>query len=175
VNDNEYEYASFAELIEKSGEVKSQVTIKGRNSAGVVSLEVEGSAVWLYASTAEFELTWHRIKQFVAQKTPWYGRYASAWVWLWIAWTMMSGYLLFVDKQTQKIAAPYWYNVAAATAWLMFALSLLRWITGRGVVLAKRHSHKTFLARNADKIVMLFIGATITVLAQYLAKALGWR
>ena len=172
--DDDFEYESIAEIVEKRGDKKSQIMIIGRRSDAKwldVTLDVDGRTLGLRAD-GELELVWHRIKDFVADKTPWYSRYIEIFPWSIITFTLLFQYTSFIDWETKILAVPVWFNTLVVVASLIFAFSILKTITDRGVVLVPRHAAKNFWTRNADRILMLIVGAIIGAFGKYIAKIL---
>lgn len=174
LKDDDYEYESIEEIVERRGERKSQIEIIGKTSDDRwrnVTFEVNGRTLQLRAD-GELELIWHRIKDFVASKTPWYSRYADAWIWGGITFVLINQYISFIDFKTKKLMVPVWFNSLVVVAALIFAFSIFKTITDRGVVLVHRHAAKNFWVRNADRILMLIIGAIVGAFGKYIAKML---
>jgi len=174
IKDDDFEYESIAEMVEKRGDKKSQIMIIGRRSDAKwldVTLDVDGRTLGLRAD-GELELVWHRIKDFVADKTPWYSRYIEIFPWSIITFTLLFQYTSFIDWETKILAVPVWFNTLVVVASLIFAFSILKTITDRGVVLVPRHAAKNFWTRNADRILMLIVGAIIGAFGKYIAKIL---
>lgn len=168
-----YEYDSLNELVEKNGTSISQMNIIGKKVNDhlpwrKIVFNVDGREFWLRADD-EFELIWHRIKNFVASKTPWYSRYTNPWIWSWIFFFVAEVDTSLIDHKVNNLA---WFHSLIFLVFLIFMFSLLRTITCRGVVLVSKHADKNFWSRNQDRIVSGVIGAIIIMLIQYLAKTL---
>lgn len=172
--DDEYEYDSLKEIVEKRGEKKSHIEIIGIKSDEVwrsVSLNIDGRKLFLHAD-GDLELTWHKIKEYIKSKTPWYSRFIDVWMWGCITFVILGQYTSFIDAETKKLIAPTWFNSLVSVVALIFAFVIFRDFSDRGVFIVYRHENKNFFVKNGDKILLIIIGALIGVFGKYIAKFL---
>ena len=166
--DAEYEYESLEEMKEKLCPKVKEIEIIGStperyNSA--VTLSVEGRRIWLRAD-AENELLWHQISAIVKGCVPWHFKVVAPLLWGWLFSMSAFQYTTFIDKQTKVFTPPVWLHVLVTVSALLFAFSIWNLVINRGVFLDRQHAVKGFFSRNADRLLMLGIGALLTLLGK---------
>ena len=172
ISDAEYHYESLDEIRSNRGEKVKGLTITARfeGSYNSLSLEFERGAILLRSDKSEkLIVLWHEIRDILSRRAHWYLRL--------VCWPPMP-YLAFavvflLPEQYELLAAlpnkAYWLQWVPPVIFLLALLSVLSALAilwQPVLYLKKEHELESFFARNAERLIVGFIGSIFGLVAK---------
>jgi hypothetical protein len=170
ISDDDYEYETLDEVREQRGDRVLRLILTmhlDKSICGTLFVKIEKDGV-VVCSQKDDKLVplWHKIKDLIANRVPWYARLMSPFVWAVVAIT----WLWNSPKRDEFSTLPpiiliVWFAV------LLFSLGMSIfsfWYkrTNGGVYLQREYEVLGFWDRYGEKIVMIALGTLLGVLGK---------
>lgn len=169
ISDTEYDYESLEKIRSNRGEKVKGLAITARFEGAYdsLTLEFERGAIFLRSNKSEkLIVLWHEIRDILSRRAPWYLRL--------VCWPPMPylafAVVFFLPKQPELLVAfptkAYWLQWVIPVIFLLALLSASATLWQPVLHLKKEHELESFFGRNAERLIVGFIGSIFGAVAK---------